>query len=348
MARAAGGHPRHGARRRATATGRSSATRTSGGSRATRRRSARAAACSSATRRPSCWRRRSRSWRWTPRGTRSCAAWSRRPSRRARSSASRTGSARARRQVVEEAAPTGGGDFVELVAKRLPLMTISDMVGVPEADRERIVATADVLVTAQDPEGQRRARADRRPRRGDLGAHAVRDGARRPPRAPPRRRPHDRARPGRGRRRAPDPRGDRRLLRPAGGRRERHDAAHHLARDAGADDEPRPARPPARGPRGPDAGRRRGVRALGLGGPDLPAHGHARRRAPRDADRRGPEGRALLPLGQPRRDRLRRTRSASTSRATRTTTSASAAAARTTAWAPRWRARSCARSSPSC
>ncbi len=37
------------------------------------------------------------------------------------------------------------------MAKRLPLMTISDMVGVPEADRERIVATADVLVTAQDP-----------------------------------------------------------------------------------------------------------------------------------------------------------------------------------------------------
>jgi cytochrome P450 len=55
------------------------------------------------------------------------------------------------RQVVEEAAPTGGGDFVGLVAKRLPLMTISDMVGVPEPDRERIVATADVLVTAQDP-----------------------------------------------------------------------------------------------------------------------------------------------------------------------------------------------------
>src|SRR4051794_343668 len=55
------------------------------------------------------------------------------------------------RQVVEETAPMGGGDFVELVAKRLPLMTISDMVGVPEPDRERIVATADVLVTAQDP-----------------------------------------------------------------------------------------------------------------------------------------------------------------------------------------------------
>src|SRR5438270_9308092 len=54
--------------------------------------------------------------------------------------------------VVEEAAPTGGGDFVELIAKRLPLITISDMMGVPEADRERIVAAADTLVSAADPE----------------------------------------------------------------------------------------------------------------------------------------------------------------------------------------------------
>lgn len=52
--------------------------------------------------------------------------------------------------VVDEAAPTGGGDFVELIAKRLPLMTISEMVGVPEADRDRVVEAADVLVTALD------------------------------------------------------------------------------------------------------------------------------------------------------------------------------------------------------
>ena len=43
------------------------------------------------------------------------------------------------RRVVEEAAPTGGGDFVELIAKRLPLITISDMIGVPDADREQVV-----------------------------------------------------------------------------------------------------------------------------------------------------------------------------------------------------------------
>jgi cytochrome P450 len=56
------------------------------------------------------------------------------------------------RRIVEAAAPTGGGDFVELVAKQLPLVTISDMIGVPEADRDRVVAAADVLVSAADPE----------------------------------------------------------------------------------------------------------------------------------------------------------------------------------------------------
>jgi cytochrome P450 len=56
------------------------------------------------------------------------------------------------RRIVEEAAPTGGGDFVELIAKRLPLVTISEMIGVPEADRERVVAAADLLVTTSDPE----------------------------------------------------------------------------------------------------------------------------------------------------------------------------------------------------
>jgi cytochrome P450 len=56
------------------------------------------------------------------------------------------------RRIVAEAAPTGGGDFVELIAKRLPLVTISDMIGVPEADRDRVVAAADLLITTSDPE----------------------------------------------------------------------------------------------------------------------------------------------------------------------------------------------------
>jgi cytochrome P450 len=56
------------------------------------------------------------------------------------------------RRIVAEAASSGGGDFVELIAKQLPLVTISDMIGVPEPDRERVVAAADLLVTASDPE----------------------------------------------------------------------------------------------------------------------------------------------------------------------------------------------------
>lgn len=56
------------------------------------------------------------------------------------------------RQIVAEAAPTGGGDFVELIAKRLPLETISDMIGVPESDRDRVMDAADAMVTVTDPE----------------------------------------------------------------------------------------------------------------------------------------------------------------------------------------------------
>jgi cytochrome P450 len=56
------------------------------------------------------------------------------------------------RRIIDEAAPTGGGDFVELIAKRLPLVTISDMIGVPEADRDRVVRAADELVTLTDPD----------------------------------------------------------------------------------------------------------------------------------------------------------------------------------------------------
>jgi cytochrome P450 len=62
------------------------------------------------------------------------------------------GIARNARQIVEDAAPTGGGDFVALIAKRLPLVTISDMIGVPQTEREQVVADADMLVSVADPE----------------------------------------------------------------------------------------------------------------------------------------------------------------------------------------------------
>ena len=56
------------------------------------------------------------------------------------------------RRIVAEVAPTGGGDFVTLIAKKLPLQTISDMIGVPEEDRDRVVGAADTLVTVLDPD----------------------------------------------------------------------------------------------------------------------------------------------------------------------------------------------------
>jgi cytochrome P450 len=55
-------------------------------------------------------------------------------------------------RIIDEAATAGGGDFVELIAKRLPLQTISDMLGVPHADRERVMEAADTLIAAADPE----------------------------------------------------------------------------------------------------------------------------------------------------------------------------------------------------
>ncbi len=56
------------------------------------------------------------------------------------------------KSIIEEAATTGGGDFVDLIAKRLPLQTISDMLGVPPSDRERVMEAADTLIAAADPE----------------------------------------------------------------------------------------------------------------------------------------------------------------------------------------------------
>lgn len=51
-----------------------------------------------------------------------------------------------------EEVPGGEGDFVEHVAKRLPLMTIMRMLGVPEDEREALVDQADAMVSWNDPE----------------------------------------------------------------------------------------------------------------------------------------------------------------------------------------------------
>jgi cytochrome P450 len=54
--------------------------------------------------------------------------------------------------IVEELQAAGSGvDFVEHCAKELPIRTLSDMVGIPEADRERVAQAADAMVSSGDP-----------------------------------------------------------------------------------------------------------------------------------------------------------------------------------------------------
>jgi cytochrome P450 len=56
------------------------------------------------------------------------------------------------RRIVDEVAPRGECDFVEDVAKRLPMTTIWQMMGASRDDYDRLTATADVLVSWNDPE----------------------------------------------------------------------------------------------------------------------------------------------------------------------------------------------------
>ena len=54
--------------------------------------------------------------------------------------------------IVEELKAAGSGvDFVEQCAKELPIRTLSDMVGIPEADRQRVEHAADAMVSWCDP-----------------------------------------------------------------------------------------------------------------------------------------------------------------------------------------------------
>ena len=54
--------------------------------------------------------------------------------------------------IVEELRAAGSGvDFVEHCAKELPIRTLSDMVGIPESDRERVAQAADAMVSSGDP-----------------------------------------------------------------------------------------------------------------------------------------------------------------------------------------------------
>ena len=56
------------------------------------------------------------------------------------------------RRIVDELVERGDCDFVEHVAARLPMMTIWDLMGLPEERREEITHAADLLVSWNDPE----------------------------------------------------------------------------------------------------------------------------------------------------------------------------------------------------
>ncbi len=56
------------------------------------------------------------------------------------------------RAIVSELREAGSGaDFVEHCSKELPLRTLSDMVGIPEADRVQVAEAADAMVSLGDP-----------------------------------------------------------------------------------------------------------------------------------------------------------------------------------------------------
>ncbi|MGH3530922.1 MAG: cytochrome P450, partial [Mycobacterium sp.] len=54
--------------------------------------------------------------------------------------------------IVEELRAAGSGaDFVEHCAKELPIRTLSDMVGIPESERQQVAHAADAIVSWGDP-----------------------------------------------------------------------------------------------------------------------------------------------------------------------------------------------------
>ena len=303
----------------------------------------------SATLRRRCSRPRSRSSRWTRRATPSCAGSSRRRSRRGRSARIEDGIRRAPRRSSPRPRPTGGGDFVDLIAKRLPLQTISDMIGVPEADRARVVEGGRHARRSRDDPVRRRPR----PAVEVLG-EALWTLTRSPPSWPAEREkspqddlmtalvqaeidgddsptPRSRRSSCCSRSRATTPR--------------RHTTSHAMR---ALTQHPDQRELLLEDLDGADARRRRGDRALGDAGAALPPHRHARGRDARPDDRPGEKVMLFYHSGNRDETAFDDPWRFDIDAASRTATSASAAAGRTTAWAPRWPARSCARSSPSC
>ncbi len=58
----------------------------------------------------------------------------------------------AAREIVAQAAAKDGGDFVGDVATKLPLLAIADLIGVPEADRDKLFAWTNSIMNTDDPD----------------------------------------------------------------------------------------------------------------------------------------------------------------------------------------------------
>ncbi|MFF5857312.1 cytochrome P450 [Streptomyces sp. NPDC012751] len=54
------------------------------------------------------------------------------------------------RQLIREAVETGGCDFAERIASRIPMTTISNLLGVPEQDRDFLLAQTKTALSADD------------------------------------------------------------------------------------------------------------------------------------------------------------------------------------------------------
>lgn len=60
--------------------------------------------------------------------------------------------ATAAREIVAEARQKGSGNFVDDIAMRLPLLAIADLIGVPEADREKLFHWTNAIMNTDDPD----------------------------------------------------------------------------------------------------------------------------------------------------------------------------------------------------
>jgi cholest-4-en-3-one 26-monooxygenase len=55
-------------------------------------------------------------------------------------------------EIVEKAIATGEGDFVTMIAAELPLVVIAELIGVPYADRHKLFAWSNRMLSGDDPE----------------------------------------------------------------------------------------------------------------------------------------------------------------------------------------------------